>query len=233
MQRTRSGVSFHHSQAGQTVVRSVDAAGPVAIDRHIREQRRLSRGSLDSRLFAAALVQKDSRPAAYGPRCPWRIAMPPFVRTLCLTVAVFALFSGCGPKEDPAPPPTSVATPPPTETVKLGFAAPLTGAQAHYGADMRNGLTLAVEEANASRPHAGWRARAVRAARGRRPGRPRQGHRRRAEAGGRRDQGDARSLQLRDEHSRFPNLRRELASRRSPWPQRRRTPQAASPPPFA
>lgn len=34
-------------------------------------------------------------------------------------------------------------------TVKLGFAAPLTGPQSHYGEDMRNGLTLALEEANA------------------------------------------------------------------------------------
>ncbi|WP_442597524.1 branched-chain amino acid ABC transporter substrate-binding protein [Parapusillimonas sp. JC17] len=32
--------------------------------------------------------------------------------------------------------------------VKLGFAAPLTGPQAHYGEDMKNGLTLALEEAN-------------------------------------------------------------------------------------
>lgn len=35
-----------------------------------------------------------------------------------------------------------------TEVVKLGFAAPLTGPQAHYGEDMRNGLTLALEQAN-------------------------------------------------------------------------------------
>lgn len=34
-------------------------------------------------------------------------------------------------------------------TVRLGFAAPLTGPQAHYGEDMRNGLLLALEEANA------------------------------------------------------------------------------------
>jgi branched-chain amino acid transport system substrate-binding protein len=33
--------------------------------------------------------------------------------------------------------------------VKLGFAAPLTGPQSHYGDDMRNGLVLAIEEANA------------------------------------------------------------------------------------
>ena len=33
--------------------------------------------------------------------------------------------------------------------VKLGFAAPLTGPQSHYGEDMKNGLELALEEANA------------------------------------------------------------------------------------
>lgn len=32
--------------------------------------------------------------------------------------------------------------------VKLGFAAPLTGPQSHYGEDMQNGLNLALEEAN-------------------------------------------------------------------------------------
>ncbi|HRL27776.1 MAG TPA: branched-chain amino acid ABC transporter substrate-binding protein, partial [Alcaligenes sp.] len=35
------------------------------------------------------------------------------------------------------------------KVIKLGFAAPLTGPQAHYGEDMRNGLILALEEANA------------------------------------------------------------------------------------
>ena len=30
------------------------------------------------------------------------------------------------------------------KVIKLGFAAPLTGPQAHYGEDMRNGLTLAL-----------------------------------------------------------------------------------------
>ncbi|ARP90254.1 branched chain amino acid ABC transporter substrate-binding protein [Bordetella genomosp. 9] len=35
-----------------------------------------------------------------------------------------------------------------TEEVKLGYAGPLTGPQAHYGEDMQNGLTLAIEEAN-------------------------------------------------------------------------------------
>lgn len=35
--------------------------------------------------------------------------------------------------------------------VKLGFAAPLTGPQSHYGEDMKNGLELALEEANAQK----------------------------------------------------------------------------------
>jgi branched-chain amino acid transport system substrate-binding protein len=35
-----------------------------------------------------------------------------------------------------------------TEEVKLGYAGPLTGPQAHYGEDMKNGLLLAIEEAN-------------------------------------------------------------------------------------
>jgi len=38
------------------------------------------------------------------------------------------------------------------EDVKIGFAAPLTGAQAHYGKDFQNGVTLAVEETNATKP---------------------------------------------------------------------------------
>lgn len=35
-----------------------------------------------------------------------------------------------------------------TVDVKFGYAGPLTGAQAHYGEDMQNGLVLALEEAN-------------------------------------------------------------------------------------
>jgi branched-chain amino acid transport system substrate-binding protein len=37
------------------------------------------------------------------------------------------------------------------KVIKLGFSAPLTGPQAHYGEDMRNGLVLALEEANAQK----------------------------------------------------------------------------------
>ena len=38
------------------------------------------------------------------------------------------------------------------EDVKVGFAAPMTGAQAHYGKDFENGITLAVEDFNATKP---------------------------------------------------------------------------------
>ena len=34
----------------------------------------------------------------------------------------------------------------------LGFAAPLTGPQAHYGEEYKNGVTLAIEDANAEKP---------------------------------------------------------------------------------
>ncbi|MCG5072194.1 branched-chain amino acid ABC transporter substrate-binding protein [Paraburkholderia tagetis] len=36
--------------------------------------------------------------------------------------------------------------------VKIGFAAPLTGGQAHYGADFRSGVELAIEDMNATNP---------------------------------------------------------------------------------
>ena len=38
------------------------------------------------------------------------------------------------------------------EEVKVGFAGPMTGAQAHYGKDFQNGITLAVEDMNATKP---------------------------------------------------------------------------------
>lgn len=38
------------------------------------------------------------------------------------------------------------------QEIKLGFAAPMTGGQAQYGKDMQNGVVLAVEEMNASKP---------------------------------------------------------------------------------
>ncbi|MCG1041200.1 branched-chain amino acid ABC transporter substrate-binding protein [Mycetohabitans sp. B8] len=46
----------------------------------------------------------------------------------------------------------SVAHAQQAEQVKVGFAAPMTGAQAHYGKDMHNGIVLAIEDFNATKP---------------------------------------------------------------------------------
>ncbi|CAG9248222.1 branched-chain amino acid ABC transporter substrate-binding protein [Paraburkholderia unamae] len=42
--------------------------------------------------------------------------------------------------------------------VKIGFAAPLTGGQAHYGADFRSGVQLAIEDMNATNPVIGGKS---------------------------------------------------------------------------
>lgn len=72
------------------------------------------------------------------------------------TVAVAAALVGaCGKQEEKAAPVAAApaAAPAPTEkVVKLGFAAPLTGPQAHYGKEMQNGVVLAVDEINATKP---------------------------------------------------------------------------------
>lgn len=72
---------------------------------------------------------------------------------LALVGVAAALLAGCGRDETPVAP----AAGPPEAVVKLGFAAPLTGPQAHYGAEMRNGIVLALEEVNAARPVIGGR----------------------------------------------------------------------------
>jgi branched-chain amino acid transport system substrate-binding protein len=38
------------------------------------------------------------------------------------------------------------------DDVKIGFAGPMTGAQAHYGKDFQNGVRLAIEDMNATNP---------------------------------------------------------------------------------
>ena len=62
------------------------------------------------------------------------------------TVLAFAfavVLSGCG-REAPKPAAAGPAT------VKIGSASPLTGPQAHIGIDIRNGVQLAIEDANAA-----------------------------------------------------------------------------------
>jgi branched-chain amino acid transport system substrate-binding protein len=68
-----------------------------------------------------------------------------------LGIALALILAGCG--QDAPPPPKKQAEttkPPETITVKIGSASPLTGPQAHIGIDIRNGVQLAVEDANAA-----------------------------------------------------------------------------------
>ncbi|WP_228384642.1 branched-chain amino acid ABC transporter substrate-binding protein [Rhodocyclus gracilis] len=73
----------------------------------------------------------------------------------CSALAVsLALLGGCSQKDE-APAAAAPAAAPEVKVVKLGFAAPLTGPQAHYGKEMQNGVILAIEEANAGQPQIG------------------------------------------------------------------------------
>ena len=72
---------------------------------------------------------------------------------LAATLAVTLILAACG-KEAPPPPKSDkkaeAPKPPETVTVKIGAASPLTGSQAHIGIDIRNGVQLAIEDANAA-----------------------------------------------------------------------------------
>jgi branched-chain amino acid transport system substrate-binding protein len=72
---------------------------------------------------------------------------------LLLAAALATGLYGCGKQEPPAP--QKAAEPakpaePPTMTVKIGHAGPLTGGIAHLGKDNENGARLAIDEANAA-----------------------------------------------------------------------------------
>ena len=67
-----------------------------------------------------------------------------------LVLAVALAFAGCG-QEAPKPMAKKDAPKgPETLTVKIGSDSPLTGPQAHIGIDIRNGVELAIEDANAA-----------------------------------------------------------------------------------
>jgi len=70
--------------------------------------------------------------------------------------ALAAALAGCG-RESPPAPRVQPAPAVPEQVVRLGFAAPLTGPQAHYGQEMKNGVVLALEEINAGKPVIGGR----------------------------------------------------------------------------
>jgi branched-chain amino acid transport system substrate-binding protein len=65
-----------------------------------------------------------------------------------LAFALALVLSGCGRE---APKPSGVTV------VKIGAASPLTGPQAHIGIDIRNGVELAIEDANSANVEVGGR----------------------------------------------------------------------------
>ncbi len=72
------------------------------------------------------------------------------IRHAAAALITAALLAACG-KETPPPAPKAEAPKAPEMlTVKIGSASPLTGPQAHIGIDIRNGVQLAIEDANAA-----------------------------------------------------------------------------------
>jgi branched-chain amino acid transport system substrate-binding protein len=73
------------------------------------------------------------------------------VITSALAVAFAFTVAGCKKEEQRAVPKTDSAKAPEAATVvRIGSASPLTGPQAHIGIDIRNGVQLAIEDANAA-----------------------------------------------------------------------------------
>ncbi|TJZ65000.1 branched-chain amino acid ABC transporter substrate-binding protein [Chitiniphilus eburneus] len=75
------------------------------------------------------------------------------MKTNKMGLALFAalLLAGCGRQGEQAADATAGGV---TE-VKIGFAAPLTGNQAHYGKGYQNGVQMAIDDVNASNPTLG------------------------------------------------------------------------------
>ncbi len=76
--------------------------------------------------------------------------------TISFAVSAALSIAACGKKEEAKPADAAAPAAAPAAAgdvvVKLGFAAPLTGPQAHYGEEYKNGVTLAIEDANAEKP---------------------------------------------------------------------------------
>lgn len=61
------------------------------------------------------------------------------------------LAAACNPKKDEAAAPAA-APAAEVQVVKIGFSAPLTGPQAHYGKGYQNGVQLAIDDVNDTKP---------------------------------------------------------------------------------
>lgn len=82
--------------------------------------------------------------------------MSGFARTILLPVSAALALAACGQKQDAAPAASAAAEA--IQTIKIGFAAPLTGPQAHYGKGYQNGVQMALDDVNADNPKLGGKA---------------------------------------------------------------------------
>lgn len=72
------------------------------------------------------------------------------IRHAAAAFAAAVLLAACGQEAPPPAPKAEAPKPAEVLTVKIGSASPLTGPQAHIGIDIRNGVQLAIEDANAA-----------------------------------------------------------------------------------
>jgi branched-chain amino acid transport system substrate-binding protein len=72
------------------------------------------------------------------------------IRTAAVALTAALLVAACGQDAPPPAPKAEAPKAPEVLTVKIGSASPLTGPQAHIGIDIRNGVQLAIEDANAA-----------------------------------------------------------------------------------
>ncbi|ASJ24595.1 branched-chain amino acid ABC transporter substrate-binding protein [Laribacter hongkongensis] len=79
----------------------------------------------------------------------------PRLALTAVALATVMALSACGKQEQSAGNSAALAATDGTTTVKIGFSAPLTGPQAHYGEEYKNGVTLAIEDVNAEQPKLG------------------------------------------------------------------------------
>jgi branched-chain amino acid transport system substrate-binding protein len=76
---------------------------------------------------------------------------------IAVSVALAAMMGACSKKEEAAPKAEAPQKAAEVQTVRIGSASPLTGPQAHIGIDIRNGVQLAIEDANAAGVEIGGR----------------------------------------------------------------------------
>ncbi|WP_026259265.1 branched-chain amino acid ABC transporter substrate-binding protein [Uliginosibacterium gangwonense] len=81
---------------------------------------------------------------------------PSRFRLASLTVLLSVLLVGCNNADKSSTAASSSGTD--AEVVRLGFSAPLTGPQAHYGKGYQNGVQMAIDDANAAKPVIGGKA---------------------------------------------------------------------------